>query len=232
MNVSKIQAVGLLVALGFAKAEEWDDAKLTERVSQIPDKVKPEAVPEEFKAFYDSVVKAAQNKNEIRLVTKDEAPAAEESKKPSKSVDLQALDLAGLKSFAEENGLEIKPAQMKTETLLRDAIAKALKNPKRSKTDRAIDAAAKKGKETKTTKAAATEGKKAKPVKDAKPKAPKEDSGYAKILKAVTKSWQSPEAIAKASGVDLKQAQRRLHRAIRKGLVEVQRSVTYRLVGK
>lgn len=54
--VDKAKAVAFLVALGFAKAPEWDDAKLKQRLDQVPSKVDEEDVPDGFESFYTSLV--------------------------------------------------------------------------------------------------------------------------------------------------------------------------------
>ena len=96
MTIDKTQAVAFLVALGFAKAPEWDDDKLKERLDKVPTKVEEEEVPEGFEDLYKALVdsdadepiefgKAKGKKSKKTAVKKEPKPAAKKADAPAKA---------------------------------------------------------------------------------------------------------------------------------------------------
>ena len=55
MKLDKTQCVEMLQALGFTKADTWDDEKLKDRIGKVPQKVKEDEVPEEFEDLYSTI---------------------------------------------------------------------------------------------------------------------------------------------------------------------------------
>ena len=80
MKVSRTMAVSLLVALGFAKATQWEKEKLAERIGQIPDKVSEDEVPEGFADLYHQL---EGNKEPVEI-TDDEGDSPDAAS-PAKS---------------------------------------------------------------------------------------------------------------------------------------------------
>lgn len=217
-----------MVALGFPKASEWPTDKLQERLLMVPEKVSADDVPEEFQNAYN----ALKEKGEAALdfseeEGKEEKPAKGKGNKEG-SVDVESLDLGQLRSLVEERKLNVPKAALKNVEQLRVYVRKALKNPKRSAVDRAVDAAAKRAKNQK-------------PDKKKSGKAPRdadeEEGGTGgpirtKVMAALTTEWKSDVEVAEEAGVTLRQARSRLRRAKRKGEIEGERIIRYRLPGK
>lgn len=113
MKVDRTKAVALLVALGFAKAGDWDDAKLLQRVQQVPEKVAADKIPEDFKSLYNALAEAVPNQESIEL-SGDAAPKAKPAKsatKPTKATAAVKAKSAGSKKPAKKS----KPAKKEIE---------------------------------------------------------------------------------------------------------------------
>jgi hypothetical protein len=111
MKVEKEIAVALMVALGFVKAEEWDDEKLRNRLAQVPAKVEPDAVPENFQTLYQRLKESEGE--EVDLGTDG-------------VLDMESMDKRALKTLIEERGLSIKGWAKLDLPTLRKKVAKAL----------------------------------------------------------------------------------------------------------
>jgi hypothetical protein len=74
MKINKTRAIEFLVAMGFAKAINWEDKVLISRLGQIPSKIDEEEVPEGFEDLYEQLSNSA----------KDEAIVFEGDKKSKK----------------------------------------------------------------------------------------------------------------------------------------------------
>jgi hypothetical protein len=80
MKITKKDAVAFLVALGFSKAATWKPGKIKERLTQAPDKVAEDDVPE---GFMDLYTKLGESGGTIELTdTKPEKEAAETKETP------------------------------------------------------------------------------------------------------------------------------------------------------
>lgn len=224
MKIKTSDAVALLVALGFSKAGDWSEDKLVDKLQVVPDKVAPDSP--EIKGHEDIYEALKEAKGNITLVGGTDAKGEE-------MVDVSDMDMAALRSLVEERKLKVKPAEMKNVEVLRVAVKKALKTaPKQSKTDRAIDKAAKDGKKDKPAAKKGKEEKEAKSDREVDEFGSTIGSIRSNVNKALSEEWQTDQEIAKSAGVTLKQARSRLRRAARKGLIEVQRRIEYRLLDK
>jgi len=232
MQIKRATAVALLVALGFTKADGWDDAKLKDRIGQVPQKVGEDEVPDDHKELYGQL-KAA--KGDVEIITGPSKPA---TPLPEEEVDVTTLDKTALKSLIEEEGLGIKIAAEDTLEDTQKAVKKALAKK--------AAAPAKPKKVPATPKPAAPVKGAAAPAKapkaPAKPKAPapakveKDKFGCkvgtisADVNKVLSKQWQDEDEIAKAAGVSLDQARGRLYYAAEKKIIEYRRLIQYRII--
>lgn len=90
MKVSKIVAVTFLTALGFAKASEWEEAKIKDRLRQVPDRFKENAIIAAAPGQVDlyEQLKALEAEEEIELSAgkeKEEVPASPTETKEHKT---------------------------------------------------------------------------------------------------------------------------------------------------
>lgn len=82
-KIKRSVAVALMVAFDFPKAGTWDDEKLVSKLAQVPEKVAPEDVPDEFKDMYQVL---ADSKGQIELVDDGaKSDKVEKSEKPAKA---------------------------------------------------------------------------------------------------------------------------------------------------
>lgn len=58
LTITKADAIAFLVALSFSKAPGWKTSKLAEKLSLVPDNVKPADVPDGWEKFYKELVEA------------------------------------------------------------------------------------------------------------------------------------------------------------------------------
>jgi hypothetical protein len=83
MKISWKEAVAFFVSMGFSKAEtEWDADKMRTMLSQVPEKVKPEQVSEEYSKLYKGIMDAG-GKVELTGIP-EEGKAKKETDKPEK----------------------------------------------------------------------------------------------------------------------------------------------------
>ena len=202
MKVRKDEMVAFLVALGFERAPEWDDKKLSSRAAQVPEKVEPDQVPKGFENLYERLVKGIAEGIEI-----------------SDEIDVSQLDKTALRSLIEERGLKISKRATSTEmrTLL-EASLQAEKDEKvaKEKTEKAEKVA--KEKAEKTPKAPRdTFGCRIGTVS-------------AMVNQVIGKDWKSEGEIVEEAGVTLDQARGRLYFAAERGLIEYRKRIEYRLL--
>lgn len=213
MKITKTAAIALFAALGFNKAKGWDTKTLKERLGQLGEKVKEDKVPEDQKALFKQVTEAKD------ITVEDDAAEEEEEE-----VDVESLDSAGLKALIEERDLPIKGVNKKNIEVLRVEVKKALKRGgRKSSVDKAIDKKGK-GKDKKE--------KKTKPPKDERPRDDfgcVEDSIRAKVNATLSEDYKSDEEVAEEAGVTLRQARIRLRRLTKKGILEKQSVIQYKL---
>jgi len=57
-KMTRTRAITFFAAIGFPKAEEWDDAKLIHRLSQVPSRVSDQDVPTSAMPVYDELREA------------------------------------------------------------------------------------------------------------------------------------------------------------------------------
>ena len=202
MTIDKTQAVAFLVALGFAKAPEWDDDKLKERLDKVPTKVEEEEVPEGFEDLYKALVdsdadepiefgKAKGKKSKKTAVKKEPKPAAKKADAPAKD------DTPPMQTKKTAVKKEPKPAAKKA-----DAPAKAKKESTPAKTVERDAFGSKVG------------------------------TISAKINAVLGEEWDDEANLASEAGITLDQARGRLYYAQQEGLIECRRLVQYRLVKK
>jgi len=55
MKMTRTRAVAFFAAIGFPKADEWDDAKLIGRLAQVPTRIEEKNVPDAFMPVYDEL---------------------------------------------------------------------------------------------------------------------------------------------------------------------------------
>lgn len=79
MKIELSVAVAFLVSLGFAKASEWDETKIKDRLRQTPERIEEKKIAPEFQGVYKELG-ALSPEDKIELV-KD---AVTEPKKPAK----------------------------------------------------------------------------------------------------------------------------------------------------
>lgn len=88
MTITKAVAVAFLKALGFSKADKWDDEKILDRLAQVPEKVEESEAPKGHEDLYQELVKA---EGKVQLVVEGSEPSEKESKtsktKSSKKVE-------------------------------------------------------------------------------------------------------------------------------------------------
>lgn len=86
MKVQKQTAVEFLVALGFKAAEEWDAAKVQERLAEVPSRLTIEAVPNKMHKLYNDLASAVKNGG-VEVVEEEAAKPAKAGKsaKPAKA---------------------------------------------------------------------------------------------------------------------------------------------------
>lgn len=214
MKIKKALLVALLVALGFPKAEEWDDATLLKRAQQIPEKVKPEDVPKGHEALYEELVEAVDEGLEIEFDGSDSAPEEDDRK--------------ALLAQAEEAGIKVTGKE--SVKLLKALLEKAEKSGGKSDGP------------TKKKKSAATAAKKssAKPAtakKDKTEKTPKKEKAETSsvqkaVYAALTDDWQNDLDIAEKAQTNYIKARMYLETSRSSKFVKVERRrvFQYRLV--
>jgi hypothetical protein len=209
MKIDKSKAVQFLVALGFAKAPEWPNEKLIERLDKIPSKVEDSEVPEGFEELYGKLLNLSTD-DKIELVggdaTKEKKSA---SKKPAKKPAPEDKD---------EDEDEEPPADVDDDDDDEEPPADEDEDEEEDKGEKL--AGKKKGKRKAERLELDAFGSRIGTVS-------------AKVNAVLTDEWKDKKAIAKAAGVSIQQAHGRLYHASQDGVIEGRRSVVqYRLKQK
>lgn len=116
MKIERMIAVGFLVALGFGKAEAWDNAKLADRLRQVPERVDVEKVPADQLETYEQL-KALTDAEDLKVTGGEEKEEAPSKGKKTTAKGKPAAPAKGKKS-KEEPAAKTKPAR---ETVATDA---------------------------------------------------------------------------------------------------------------
>jgi hypothetical protein len=238
MKIKKIDGVGLLEALGFAKAGTWNDEKLGSRLAQIPEKISSEDVPPGFEGVYGDLVEA-----DGAVELSDDLPDEEMGVPGMDSAGtetLNAMDREELEALIEEKQLNV-PFRKTTGTdklrkLVRDALEQA-------------EAASKRPEPVSTAKR--TKGRlKRKPqlppdededeeeralLKKGPKKIPRDPLGsrlgtIANIVnEALGTRWMTDREVAKETGLPLSQVRGRLYYAASRGKLEYRKQIKFRV---
>lgn len=248
MKLTRKTAVVFLIALGFSKAGEWDDAKIIDRMKKVPSKVAeaPEGHERLYAALKEADGKVILSDTPVAPVAPVEAkkPAAEKppaAKKPvqpelkivtppapkkskpapvEKDVTpLEELTKKELLVIIEEEELAVKLSKKVTQAEIISAIKKARKAKAPAVVEKPVVKAPK-------TPAPA-------PVK-----APRDALGCklgtisAKVDAVLLEDlgeWKDENEVAEAAGVTLDQARGRLYYAAEKKVFEYRRLIQYRV---
>ena len=122
MKIDKSKAIEFLVALGFSKAGEWDDAKIKERLGKVPNKVQDDEVPEGHKDIYGRLVNsAADDPIELTGGSKSKGKSPKSKKKAEKApAEKRAEKAPAEKEVATPSKSKKKAEKAPAETIERD----------------------------------------------------------------------------------------------------------------
>lgn len=219
MQIARNEIVGLLSSLGFDNAKTWGPEKLASRAIQIPVKIKPDEVEEEYQPLYNRlakikkgvrvevVAKVDPNSNdepEVRLIDTetpaDETPRKKVLDEKTRIKELEArLKEMESKLASKSNGRSV--AEMDEE--LEEAVLVDLRPNKKTKA--------------------------AKP--EPKPKERK-DSVASKVNGALRKKWKTTEEIASDAGLPLVKVRNPLYALVKQGKVRHRKLVQWRFVSE
>lgn len=226
MKVNKDNAIKFLVSLGF-KANEWDDAKLKDRIGKIPSKVEASEVEEEFEELFESL-NNSDPADAIIWDTEKEPKAKEEKSTP---IDRKKEPKAPAKKKA--------PAAKKKAATPKKSTGKPAPSAAATPKKKAAKPAAKKAvKKEATAELPLEDAPAAKPAAKGRTRPdPIEKDNYGcrmgtiseRINSTIEDEWKTDEQIRDDAGVTLGQARARLYHGVTDGHFEMERVVRYRI---
>jgi len=136
MKITRKDAVAFLISLGFAKADEWDDVKLSGRLVQVPERLTQKDVTNtDFLPMYEEL---SQNKGGTVTITDEGGKERPAPVKKQKAIE-KTIDRAA-KAAKEKDGK--KPTVTKADSIAAGKARKTKKEPKvkKEKKAREVDA--------------------------------------------------------------------------------------------